>query len=414
LKSLNDPVLDALVAEAIAHNLDLRQAAENVRIAQQALVVVGSRLEPQVGATLGGRTTWVEGDDGDAVSTIATAGVAWELDVWGKLRARRAAAEAGYDATALDYAFARQSLAATVAKAWFLAIESHQMVALAEQAVGVFGEMLDLVEIRRQGGKDSDLNVADTTAKIQSAQSAVLAARETYGEARRALEVLLGRYPAAEIEVADAYGPLPAPVKTGVPLTLLERRPDLVAAEREVLAAFRQEEAARLALLPDFSISFTGGRLGDQILSVLNLAPWLATAAVGAVIPIYQGGAPTAKVEIATARQVQAVARYGAAALAAFSEVENAIANEDLLAQQLVWQQKALENRIEAVRIATIQYKVGRRDLLWVSAMQSAQIANQVNLAQLVASQRVNRVQLHLALGGSFDVTPAVALGSTQ
>ncbi|MFP3648382.1 TolC family protein, partial [Paraburkholderia sp. SIMBA_054] len=88
------------------------------------------------------------------------------------------------------------------------------------------------------------------------------------------LQVLLGRYPAPGIELATPYPLLPVAPATGLPVALLERRPDLVAAEREVLAAFRQEEAAKLALLPDFSFSFAGGRLGDPLFSILSLNPW--------------------------------------------------------------------------------------------------------------------------------------------
>ena len=142
-----------------------------------------------------------------------------------------------------------------------------------------------------------------------------------------------------------------------------------------MLAAFRQRGSGELALLPEFSISLAGGRLGDQVLSLLRLNPWLASAAIGVSIPIYEGGALRAKVEIATAQQAQAVARYGSVVLTAFREVENALANERLLAVQLPLDQSALGDRTEAVRIATVQYKAGRRDLLWVSNLQTAQIA---------------------------------------
>src|SRR5208282_5636446 len=270
LASLNDPMLDAMVAQAIANNLDLRQAAERVTMAQQTVVVVGAQLLPQVGAVVGGRTTRDEDHSGESNATLAYVGVAWELDIWGKLRAERAAAQAGYEATALDYAYARQSLAATVAKTWYLVTETRQLLSLAEQAVDIYGKLLELVMTRRAAGKDSDLDVADTRAKLESAMSQVQLARQSYGEARRALEVLLGRYPAAEIESSLAYPPLPAPPAAGVPTSLLLRRPDVVAAEREVLAAFRQEEAAKLALLPDFSISLLGGRVNDPVLSLLR------------------------------------------------------------------------------------------------------------------------------------------------
>lgn len=411
LKSFHDPTLDALVAEAIANNRDLAQAAESVRIAQQAVIVVGAQLLPQVGASLGGRVTRNEGQGGGYDTTLLYAGVAWELDVWGRLRAQRAAAEAGATATALDYAYARQSLAATVAKAWYLASEARQQLALAEQAVEVFEKLLALVTVRRAAGKVSDLDVVETTAALETVRGDVEVARAAYGEAQRALEVLLGRYPAAELAAASTFPVLPPPVAAGVPVSLLERRPDLAAAEQQVLAAFRQQEAAQLALLPDVSISLVGGRLGDQLLSVLGLNPWLASAALGVSVPIYEGGALRAKVQIATARQSQAVAAYGAAALNAFREVENALANEQLFAQRLPYQARAVESRTDAVRIATIQYVAGKQDLLWVSNLQAYQLSAESVLIKLRGQQRTNRIQLHLALGGSFDAVPAVSGG---
>jgi outer membrane protein TolC len=183
----------------------------------------------------------------------------------------------------------------------------------------------------------------------------------------------------------------------------------MLAAEREVLAAFRKEEAAQLALFPDISISLAGGRLGDQVLSLLHLNPWLLSAGIGVSIPIYEGGALRAKIQIATAQQSQAIASYGAVALTAFREVENSLANERLLGLQLPLDQKSLEDRTEAVRIATIQYKAGRRDLLWVAQLQTAQLASESNVIKLRGAQRTNRVRLYQALGGSFNaVSPTV------
>ena len=405
LRSFDDPVLVAIVAEAIANNPDLRAAAAKVAIAQQTVIVVGSRLLPWVGIQMGANVT-DDRDSGTFNSNSAFLGVAWELDVWGKLRAQRAASEANAEAAALEYAYARQSLAATTAKLWYVAVETRQLLLLSEQAVKIYSNLLDLVQLRRNAGKDSDLDVVDVRAKLEAAQSEVERAREMYGEARRALEVLLGRYPAAEIEVAAIYPPLPPFAGAGIPSALLERRPDLLAAEREVLAAFRKEEAAQLALLPNFSISLAGGRLGDQVLSLLHLNPWLISAGIGVSIPIYEGGALQAKVEIATAQQAQAIASYGAVALTAFREVESGLANERLLALQLPLDQKSLADRTEAVRIATVQYKAGRRDLLWVAQLQTAQLASESNVIKLRGAQRSNRVRLYQSLGGSFDAAP--------
>ncbi|MCB2021580.1 MAG: TolC family protein, partial [Burkholderiaceae bacterium] len=274
VRTFNDAQLDAIVAEAITHNTDLRAAAARVEVAQQSVIVAGAAMKPQIGAQLGGRSTYDHDSGGANSTTLAYAGVAWELDVWGRLRAQTASAEYGAQAAALDYAWARESLAALVAKSWFLCIESRQLLALAETSVAVYAELLKLVNARRAAGKDSDLNVAVVTAKLESAHSSVEAARRTFGESRRALETLLGRYPAAEIAIAPVFGALPGPSGASVPSALLERRADIVAAERVVFAAFRQQESAELALLPSFGLSLDAGRLSNILTSLLSLNPW--------------------------------------------------------------------------------------------------------------------------------------------
>lgn len=411
----DDPALEAIVDEAIAYNLDLRQAAERVRIAQQNVIRAGAQLLPQVGGAVGARTLRDFDSDFSENSSEVYASVGWELDVWGRLRSKRAAAEAGFQATALDYAYARQSLAAMVAKSWYLAIETRQLVELNAEAVAVFDKLLKLSTFRYESGKDSNLGVVNVAAQLDSARGDLEASRAAFGEARRSLEVLLGRYPAAEIEVAAAYPELPPAVASEAPAALLERRPDLVAVEQQVIAAFRQTEAAKLALLPGFNVSLLGGRLGDQILTLLQLNPWLATAGIGMSIPIYQGGRLRAEIEIATARQAEIVARYGATALNAFREVENTLANEKLLAERIVFEERALENRKAAVEISILQYQAGTRDLLWVSQLQVQEIAAAATVIKLHNSQGANRIQLYLALGGSFDalpVTETVEMGS--
>lgn len=407
LKTFNNPALEAIVAEAIAYNPELRAAASRVEVAQQLVVLAGAQLQPQVGAVVGGRTIEDSGSSGTFNSSQAYASVGWEIDVWGRLRAQQAAAQAGYEASALDYAFARQSLAALTARAWYATVESRQLLLLAEQSVQVYAELLRLVKIRRSAGRVGDLDVAESAAKLAEAQANLHGAREAYAQARRALEVLVGRYPAAQVEVAVVVTPLPPQTSAGLPAALLERRPDLIGAEREVVAAFRKQEAAELALLPDFSLGLAGGRFSDGLLSLLRLNPWLATAAIGMSIPIYTGGALQAQVQIATAQQAREVAKYGAVALKAFREVEDALSADALLALRVPYQQASLTQREEALRIAYVQYRAGRIDLLWVSQLQTEQIAVASNLIKLAGTQVANRIKLQLALGSSFDAAPA-------
>jgi outer membrane protein TolC len=339
-------------------------------------------------------------------------GVAWEADVWGRIRAQRDAAEATANATAMDYAFARQSLVATVAKAWYLASETQQLAALADQSIKVYGEQLRLSSLRAKAGKDSNLGVADTQAKLNNAKASYEDALARHQTVQRALEVLLGRYPAAEIAALDAFKPLPAPSDSGNPISLLQRRPDLVAAEQNVFAAFRMEESARLALLPDFSLDMDLGKFSNSVLSLLQLNPWLATANIGMVLPVYEGGALRAKIEIANAKQAIALERYAITTLNAFKEVENALADVSLQQKQLGFEMRAMTDNSEAVRIATAQFLAGRQDLMWVTTFQQNLIASQIAVIQLQSAQRINRIQLNLALGRSFDDMPATTVSS--
>jgi outer membrane protein TolC len=196
-------------------------------------------------------------------------------------------------------------------------------------------------------------------------------------------------------------------VAPGQPSSLLERRPDIVSAEHQVFVAFRTEEVARLALLPNFTFNLEGGHLSDPLLSVLGLNPWLLHSAIGMFVPIYEGGALRAQVKIATAQQEQSVAYFGSISLRAFAEVETGLTNEELLAKRLPFAESAVSDHIESVRVANLRYKAGSMDLLSVLQLQEGQIQSQADLIKLRNNQLANRISLHLALGGSFDNSPA-------
>ncbi len=129
-------------------------------------------------------------------------GASWEVDVWGRLRSQQAAARLGYEAVALDYSFARQSLAATTAKSWYLTIESRQLLELAEQSVRVYADLLKLARVQASAGKVSDLDLAEASASLNEAEGqSQRAARSLGSESKqRNLEVLVGRYPSAELK----------------------------------------------------------------------------------------------------------------------------------------------------------------------------------------------------------------------
>jgi len=409
LKTFRDPSLDAIVAEAIANNLDLVQAAAQVEVARQNVVVVASQLKPQIGLSLGAATTRDKSQDRNANASDQRLGISWEPDIWGRLRAQRAAATAGFQATALDYAWARQSLAATASQAWYQAVELRVLEAITTEAVGDYQELLRIAKVKQTAGQVGGLDLAEAGASLELAQSELSNFQALFTSARRNLEVLLGRYPAAAVEISRNFSPLPPPTPAGLPSSLLERRPDVVAAERQVLVAFRSLETARLARLPTFALTLDGGRIGDPVLSLLKLNPWFYHVALGMTVPVYTGGRLTAEVKIETAHQQQALAHYGAVVLNAFDEAETALTNENLYRQQFEHLESSFREYSDSVRIATIKYKAGAYDMQQVLQLQTTQLSVESDVTQLRNARIANRINLHLALGGSFDAEPAIA-----
>lgn len=410
LESFNDPQLDALVDEALSYqNPNMRILAAQVDRAVAQARLAGSALKPTVslGADLSGTSgdTPVSGDSG-AVGVAAT----WEWDVWGRVRAGASAADESLRATVADFEFARQSLVANVAKAWYLATELKLQTQLARDSVEILSRLVELVEKKYEVGQVSMQDVHLARAELSSAEDALRQAVGGQQQAERALELLLGRYPAAAIQTRDELIPVPPPVPVGLPSALIERRPDLIAAERRVAAAFFLTEQARLAKLPRFTLSAGVGGSSD-------LGDAIGDLAAGLYAPLFTGGALQAQLDSATAEQEAAIAAYGNTVLSAFEEVETALVNEGLLQERGGFLQRAQDENLKAYELAKVQYDVGKIDLLSVLQMQSRWLGSRIGVVRIKNERLAQRINLHLALGGSFEIPgdpDARVVGDTQ
>ena len=396
LASFKDEQLNALVAEALdKQNPRMRALSAQVDRAEASARLAAAALKPTValGANLSGTS-----GPGDLQRNKATGGfsVAWEPDVWGRVQAGVNAADENLRATTGDFQFARQSLAANVALAWYLATELNMQVSLAEEVVGILEKTVKLVEKKEEVGQVAMQDIHLVKADLASARDSLEKARGGEQQARRSLEILVGRYPAGEIETARELVPVPPPVPVGLPSELVARRPDLVAADRRVAAAFNLSEQARLAKLPSFSLNAGIGASSGLGEAIGNLG-------AGIVAPLYTGGALEAQVDIANADQEAAIGAYGSALLQAFEEVETALTNEQLLERREGYLSGAVDNNRQAFRLAQTQYEVGQTDLLSVLQMQSRWIGARVNLLNVRNQRLAQRINLHLALGGSFE-----------
>jgi multidrug efflux system outer membrane protein len=400
LASFNDPLLEALVAEALdTQNLNMRILSAQVDRAEALARLGGAALQPAV--SLGADLSETGGDD-RVNGTSSSAGVAasWEADVWGRVRAGANAAEEGYRATVADFAYARQSLAAGVAKSWYLATELQLQEDFAAEVVELMAELVRLVETKQRIGEITMEDVHLVRADLNSAEDALRQVVGGQKQARRSLEILLGRYPAAEIETPSELVPVPPAVPAGLPSDLLERRPDLVAAERRVAAAFFLSEEARLARLPRFTLTASVGRNNDLDDLVGNIG-------AGLFAPLFDGGALEARLDAANADQQAAIAAYGLAVLRALEEVEASLTNEVLFSEREQFLRAAAENNRAALAIATTRYDVGETDLLSLLQVQARWIGSRISLISIQHARLEQRINLHLVLGGSFESLPS-------
>jgi NodT family efflux transporter outer membrane factor (OMF) lipoprotein len=400
LASFDDPALTALVTEALTYNADLQAAAARVEQASGYVAVAGGSLWPSVGlaATQSGKS----GGGGGLNAVFLNASL--ELDVWGRLRYGEAAAQAQSAAVQADYAYARQSLAAMVAKSWFVAIEAGMQRVIVVEALRSSESLSKLSQERLRIGNGNEQAVAEARANVGTYRDALRQVDLAREQALRALELLLGRYPSAEIAVAQKLTAMPAAVPAGVPSELLERRPDVIAAERRVAAAFDRIGEAKAAQLPRISLTAGGSYISSDVFVLQDRANPAFSFGANLLAPIYQGGALRAQVDVRTAEQKEAVANYARIAQRSFGEVENALAAENALRDRDAILSANIIDNARSLELVQVQYRVGSADLRAVEQNQLALYSARMSLLRVQTERLAQRVNLYLALGGGFDL----------
>ena len=401
LASFRDPQLEALVAEALAHNPNLAMAAARVEQAEAQVDLASAQLKPAIGIL--GRAGSKPVSDLIAMLSGVMLRLAWEIDLWGRLRYQRNAAMAMRDASGADYRFARQSLAASVARAWFLATETALQAELARTMASDAERLVGLTGDRLRVGAGSETDVMTARASYANYRDAAQQVELAHRSALRALEILVGRYPAAAIATRADLAPFPGPMPAGIPVDAIDRRPDLVAAQRRVAAAFDLVGAAKASFWPTVTFSAGYGRVSREAAELTQSGDQtIASTNATAVLPLYTGGQLTGNVRLRTAEQREAVANYARLALQALDEVEAALDGEATLATREELLQLAAADSRRAAGLTEESYRVGKSDLRDVMNRQLAANAAEVALLAVRRERLVRRIDLHLALGGDF------------
>ena len=408
-----DRSLSSLADEAMSNNFSLQVVAERVRRAEASARLAGAGARPQVSGGLRGSRQEQRfvglpfGGSSTSESYGASVDVNWEIDLWGKIRAGRSAALGELQASGYDLHAARISLGAQIAKAWFALGEANEQIEIAKKALRIredtetavrdrFGRALD-----GEGGTASQVRLAQTDVATAKANVALWEGEREH--ALRQLELLVGRYPEGRNLSVKGLPGLPRRPPAGLPSELLLRRPDILAAERRLAASGRRVDEARLAKYPSFSLSGSLGTTTESLDRVLDSSFGVWSFGAGLVQPILTGGRLTEQQRIQESDERAALGDLQQTVLTAFGEVEQALVAEAYLARRTKALEDAIKLALEAAKSAEQDYVDGSGDFLTRLLAESRTIEVAGQLVGMKRIQLNNRVNLHLALGGSFS-----------
>ncbi|MGE5452364.1 MAG: efflux transporter outer membrane subunit [Acidobacteriota bacterium] len=400
-QGMNDPVLTQLIQEALARNNNLAQAAIKVRRAQLVAGQAASDQLPSV--SVKGSSTASRPLDGGATTRLnsVSAGVSWEVDLWGRLAALRNAADWEAQATEQDRQAAALSLVATVANLYWQVGYLNQRVQASAQSIDYARKTLQLVESQYRVGSTSGLEVAQATQALAAQEASHTQWLQQRVQARNALAILFDAPPAAMAREALRLpeGPLPT-VQAGAPASLLTRRPDLRAAELRLRKALSTVDATRGSFYPALTLTGSVGGSSTALSDVLSNP--VGTLGAGLVLPFVQWRDMQRNVAISQADYEVAVLGYRQSWYQALADVENALSARLQYEDQGIQLTQALQAAQTAERLSEARYRAGAVPLkTWLDAQESRRQAEN-NLAQ----NRLNRLSalttLYQALGGGL------------
>lgn len=408
--------LKRLISEAYAANPDLRAAAARVQRAAAVAKGAGAAARPQLNAGFSANRQKQNfiglpiGGGGGVLSSIsesygASLNLSWEIDLWGKVRAGEQAALADLQAQGETYRAARASLAAQVARAWLALAEANEQIELAEQALKVRRDNAELIFGRFEtaateaGASGAQVRLAETD--VATAEASLSQRRGEADQAKRQLEILLGRYPSAEILGAKLPDVPPFP-PAGLPSELLLRRPDILAAERRLAAAGKRLTEAKLAYYPSFPLTASAGTTTNELRNIFDsdFGVWSIGGRIAQ--PILAGGQLRSQEEIRSAEEKEALANLQQTVLNGFGEVETALAADRFLAEREKSVAEALELAADGADSAQEDFAGGAGDVLTLLQAQSRRLELASQRLSLRRLRLDNRVTLHLALGGDY------------
>ncbi|MBY4869229.1 RND transporter [Burkholderia sp. Bp9017] len=414
----NDPQLDALIDKLNASNQTIAQSAAAYRQARALVTEARAAYFPTVGLTASGsrsragRTSVSSGTSSNfssssSISNSYSVGLdaSWEPDLWGKVSRTVSAQRAGEAAAAADLANARLSQQALLAQTYFQLRTSDALQKLLDDTVKSYGESLKLTQNQYAQGVAARADVIQAQTQLQSAQAASIDNGVARAQYEHAIATLVG-------EPASTFSLPPAPLTAEPPITpvdvpsaVLERRPDIAAAERRAASANEQIGVAISAFFPTLTLSASGGFQSSVWSQLFTLPARFWTVGPQLAATLFDAGLRAAQTDAARATYDENVAAYRLAVLTAFQDVEDNLASQRILAQEVDVQRQAVDSAEHSLAIVTNQYKAGTVAYLNVLSAQTTAFTAQQKLATIAGQRMVSSVGLVKALGGGWNTS---------
>jgi outer membrane protein, multidrug efflux system len=412
-EAFKDEGLQSLIKTALENNHDVAVAVSRVEQARQVAAEARSQYFPFVTYVVGaseGKNELLSTIGPDLQSTkgafLALGGVAWEPDIWGRIRRLNESARAQYLATEEARRAVMLTLTSQMAQAYFELLGLELQLEIAKQTTASFTETLNLFTQRYEGGASSKL----APSRAEAAQAASAAAIPEF-ERQIALKedeisLLLGRNPEAIVHTAKLLDEVvPPEIPVGLPSALLERRPDVFAAEQQVRSASAQIGVATANFFPRLGLTALFGQLSTPLSEITSSKGNLWSIGGSLAGPIYEGGLLRAQKRQAVAYWEQSKSQYEQAALNAFKDVADALISRQKYEAIRAQQARSVAAYQEAVQLATERYQAGKANYFEVLDAQIQLYPEESALAQTELNRRVVLVQLYLALGGGWNLT---------
>jgi NodT family efflux transporter outer membrane factor (OMF) lipoprotein len=406
-----DPQLNALEDRVAGSNQNLKAAYARYEQARAQARQARADYFPSIGVDANAtrqrqsttRATSRPGAPAVFNDYLLDADLSYEIDLWGRVRNEVEAGKDAAQASAADLAGLDLATHAELAMDYFSLRADDSTQALLDEAVGAYGKALQLTQNLHRGGAASAVDVDQAQTQLQTARTQAADTRLRREQLEHAIAVLIGEPPAQFSLKPEPLAATPAPIDPGLPSSLLERRPDIAAAERRTAAANAGIGVARVAYFPEFSLAAAFGFESGQSGNWLTAPSRLWSFGPSALLTVFDGGRRAALTDQARAAYDEAVANYRQTVLTAYQEVEDNLAALHQLAQESSSQQLAVEASQRALTQATYRYKGGIATYLEVVSAQNAALQAQLSAANILARRMNADVLLIKALGGGWS-----------